>query len=171
MQRKINKVESQVESPEETRKKYDTVTRKCQETSEIVTQLDENVRELKIGVNKGNRNYKYTRDYFTTFLNYNFSKILEFRQYKVFIDNFFRTSGCIVCVKFQGSVDINMEQKTLSVEVVPRQGSQTITSTSNLSGGERSFSTVAFLYSLWQCMDFPFYFLDEFDVFMVNEIL
>lgn len=88
MQRKINKVESQVESPEETRKKYDVVTRKCQETSEIITHLDENVKELKIGVNKGNRNYKYTKDYFITLLNYNFSKILEFRQYKVIINNF-----------------------------------------------------------------------------------
>jgi structural maintenance of chromosomes protein 6 len=34
-----------------------------------------------------------------------------------------------------------------------------------LSGGERSYSTVAFLISLWSCVDHPFYFLDEYDVF------
>lgn len=51
--------------------------------------------------------------------------------------------------------------------VIPQQGSQGQTTTANLSGGERSFSTVSFLYSLWQCMEFPFYFLDEFDVYMV----
>lgn len=61
-----------------------------------------------------------------------------------------------------------MEQKTLTLIVMPQRGSQVLTATSNLSGGERSYSTVAFLYALWQCMDFPFYFLDEFDVYMVS---
>lgn len=61
-----------------------------------------------------------------------------------------------------------MNNKKLDLIVIPQHGSQGLTTTSNLSGGERSFSTVAFLYSLWQCMEFPFYFLDEFDVYMVS---
>lgn len=68
---------------------------------------------------------------------------------------------------FQGTIEIDMDKKKLDLVVMPQQGSQGQTTTSNLSGGERSFSTVAFLYSLWQCMEFPFYFLDEFDVYMV----
>lgn len=40
-------------------------------------------------------------------------------------------------------------------------------STDDLSGGEKTFSTVALLLSLWDCMEVPFYFLDEFDVHMV----
>lgn len=35
-----------------------------------------------------------------------------------------------------------------------------------LSGGEQSYSTVAFLLALWDCAEMPFYFMDEFDVFM-----
>lgn len=40
-----------------------------------------------------------------------------------------------------------------------------VSNAKSLSGGERSYSTIAFLLALWSCVSFPFYFLDEYDVF------
>lgn len=69
----------------------------------------------------------------------------------------------------QGTIEIDHEQQKLDMVVYPQHGSsQGSGQTHILSGGERSYSTVAFLHALWQVMEYPFYFLDEFDVFMVS---
>lgn len=50
----------------------------------------------------------------------------------------------------------------------PGQGSKAdLSDMRSLSGGERSFSTVCFVLSLWAITEAPFRCLDEFDVYMV----
>ncbi|KAK8163102.1 putative DNA repair protein Rad18 [Phyllosticta citrichinensis] len=72
--------------------------------------------------------------------------------------------------KFRGSLMIDTTNKELSISVEPditkrdASGRQTKT----LSGGEKSFSTVCLLLSLWDAMGAPTRCLDEFDVFMDN---
>lgn len=67
--------------------------------------------------------------------------------------------------KFQGDIEFNWREQTLKMNVIPRGQKATQTKTKSLSGGERSYSTVAFLIALWSCVNHPFYFLDEYDVF------
>lgn len=136
--------------------------------------LQKDIQELTTAMENRNRHYKRTEDYFITYMKHSFKKILECRQFEV-SDNRNKTNIAsfenwltLTILNFQGTIEINMLEKKLELIVIPQHGSQGLTTTSNLSGGERSFSTVAFLYSLWQCMEFPFYFLDEFDVYMVT---
>ncbi|KAI4467367.1 structural maintenance of chromosomes 56 smc5 smc6 [Holotrichia oblita] len=147
VQTTIRRVESSLETPDEIRKKYQHAREKCEQVKKVMGGLEDTIQELNQSVSKRRRHYQVMEDYFVNCINHNFSKVLDFRQFK-------------------GRMEINMAEKKLELIVIPQQGSQGLTVTSNLSGGERSFSTVAFLYSLWQCMNFPFYFLDEFDVYM-----
>ncbi|XP_066139567.1 structural maintenance of chromosomes protein 6 [Euwallacea fornicatus] len=145
--RNIAKVQTETENIEEVSKRYQNLTEKHASIRCCFKTLTQSMFTLNKAIQNRAKYYKLTENYFVTLIKHSFKKILEYRQ-------------------FTGNLDINMDQKKLELIVKPQHGSQGQTTTSNLSGGERSFSTVAFLYALWQCMDFSFYFLDEFDVFM-----
>jgi chromosome segregation ATPase len=68
---------------------------------------------------------------------------------------------------YSADIDIDHKVKELALRIIPRDGTVegAVSNTKSLSGGERSYSTVAFLIALWNCVDHPFYFLDEYDVF------
>ena len=73
-----------------------------------------------------------------------------------------------------GKINFNHEDKSLSLVVnmnveKDKAGvgkAERVTDTKSLSGGERSFSTTAFVLALGQEMESPFRAMDEFDVFM-----
>lgn len=70
--------------------------------------------------------------------------------------------------QYNGSLTFNHQEEKLDIIVNPsknRDGNDAH-DLKSLSGGERSFSTVAFLLSLWSIVESPVLFLDEFDVFM-----
>lgn len=68
---------------------------------------------------------------------------------------------------YRGFIKISHRDKKLDLEVTPQNTQErAVNDAKTLSGGERSYSTVAFILSLWECTSVPFYFMDEFDVFM-----
>ncbi|XP_018567595.1 structural maintenance of chromosomes protein 6 [Anoplophora glabripennis] len=144
---KIQRIETDSENATEVMDRYNELSAKYTQSKDIMQSLHKDVQELITAMERRNRHYKLTENHFIDIIKHSFRKILEARQ-------------------FEGTIEINMREKKLELIVIPQHGSQGLTTTSNLSGGERSFSTVAFLYSLWHCMEFPFYFLDEFDVYM-----
>ncbi|KAK9744457.1 RecF/RecN/SMC N terminal domain [Popillia japonica] len=143
----ISKAESSLGNATEIGNKYETTKQKHDHVTKVLEHLNNSIHELGKAITNRKRYYQHVEDYYVNHINHSFKRVLDFRQFK-------------------GQMDINIIEKKLELVVIPQQGSQGLTVTSNLSGGERSFSTVAFLYSLWQCTNFPFYFLDEFDVYM-----
>ncbi|KAK5603295.1 hypothetical protein CRENBAI_010760 [Crenichthys baileyi] len=80
---------------------------------------------------------------------------------KLYFNNFLIKMNCC------GSMIFDHNNETLSISVKPpgrdKVGASDMRS---LSGGERSFSTVCFMLSLWEITESPFRCLDEFDVYM-----
>ncbi|XP_056150408.1 structural maintenance of chromosomes protein 6-like [Lampris incognitus] len=68
---------------------------------------------------------------------------------------------------YTGSMTFDHKNETLSISVQPGEGDKAdLSDMRSLSGGERSFSTVCFVLSLWAITEAPFRCLDEFDVYM-----
>ncbi len=69
-----------------------------------------------------------------------------------------------------GSIKFDPSSATLEISVqlnsARTERGKAITDLKSLSGGEKSFSTVSFLLSLWELVETPFRVLDEFDIFM-----
>ncbi|NWX41284.1 SMC6 protein, partial [Steatornis caripensis] len=89
-----------------------------------------------------------------------FLRLLSLRC-KLYFDHLLRIRAC------SGKILFDHKNETLSITVQPREENRaTLNDVRSLSGGERSFSTVCFILSLWSITESPFRCLDEFDVYM-----
>ncbi|KAM9465780.1 structural maintenance of chromosomes protein 6 [Clarias gariepinus] len=80
---------------------------------------------------------------------------------KLYFNNFLIKLQCC------GSMMFDHNNETLSISVKPPgRENDNVNDMRSLSGGERSFSTVCFILSLWEITESPFRCLDEFDVYM-----
>uniref|UniRef100_A0A8C5T426 Structural maintenance of chromosomes protein 6 n=1 Tax=Malurus cyaneus samueli TaxID=2593467 RepID=A0A8C5T426_9PASS len=80
---------------------------------------------------------------------------------RLHFEDLLRLRGC------SGNIIFDHKTETLSITVQPREEEKASRSDLRcLSGGERSFSTVCFILSLWNISDSPFRCMDEFDVYM-----
>lgn len=72
---------------------------------------------------------------------------------------------------FSGTLQFGFDQKELALQIdtyISSKDSSSHSEIKQLSGGEKSYSTACFLFSLWNAIVTPFFCLDEFDVYMVS---
>lgn len=124
---------------------YKKVDNKVKEVKEKVKKMYTSLARMSVSLDLRRKEYKRLKALLTEHVKEIFAHVLTIR-------------------KFHGTLDIDHDNQTLELVVVPQHGSEN--KKHILSGGERSYATVSFLITLWQVMEFPFYFLDEFDVFM-----
>lgn len=70
--------------------------------------------------------------------------------------------------KYTGEIIFDSDAQTMELVVCPDGADPAVAKRSmkTLSGGEKSYSTISLVLSLWDVMSPPFRILDEFDVFM-----
>ena len=71
---------------------------------------------------------------------------------------------------FRGKIDLDHRNRKVQIQVEPDETRKSSAgrSTKTLSGGEKSFSSICMLLSMWEAIGSPIRCLDEFDVFMDN---
>lgn len=71
---------------------------------------------------------------------------------------------------FRGKIDLDHKARKVNIQIEPDETKKNPTgrNTKTLSGGEKSFSSICMLLSVWEAIGSPIRCLDEFDVFMDN---
>ena len=157
-QRNLGNREAIAASMKKLREKYDKINLNAESLKTLIGDLDASIADRK-------RVFKTCRKGMTDRVCEQFKNCLEMMDF----DGELRVHH----VAPKNHPDGNRLEKTLEVFVNPKAKStdKVCKDTRSLSGGERSFSTVAFLMALWEHCTTPFRILDEVDVFMVSDIL
>ncbi|MGH0135261.1 UNVERIFIED_CONTAM: hypothetical protein FKN15_056086 [Acipenser sinensis] len=129
-------------------KEYFEALNNYKDNSSLVKDLKRFIDRLDNIMNERQARYKQMR------------RSLSLRCKFYFID-FLDTLKCCGSMSF----DHNNEALAISVQPPGRENGG-MSDMRSLSGGERSFSTVCFILSLWEITESPFRCLDEFDVYM-----
>ncbi|XP_022117602.2 structural maintenance of chromosomes protein 6 [Pieris rapae] len=148
-QMKLNSLSTSGISRAQVEEKLLQVGRSYQRTQDALQRLDALIRDIKTTSNKHLEFCHKVQTYIARRVQYHFQVILSLRSYS-------------------GKMTIDLATGRLDMECkgVEQKENKHATSTASMSGGERSYATVAFMLALWDCVELPFYVMDEFDVFM-----
>ncbi|KAB1267153.1 Structural maintenance of chromosomes protein 6 [Camelus dromedarius] len=155
LDKEINRLRQKIQAEHASHGDREEIMRQYQEARETYLDLDNKVRTLK-------RFIKLLEEIMT----HRFKTYQQFRRCltlrcKLYFDNLLSQRA------YCGKMNFDHKNETLSISVQPGEGNKAAFNDMRaLSGGERSFSTVCFILSLWSIAESPFRCLDEFDVYM-----
>ncbi|XP_045700489.1 structural maintenance of chromosomes protein 6 [Phyllostomus hastatus] len=155
LDKEINRLRQKIQAEHASHGDREEITRQYQEAKEVYLDLDTKVRTLK-------RFIKLLEKIMT----HRYQTYQQFRRCltlrcKLYFDNLLSQRA------YCGKMNFDHKNETLTISVQPGEGNRAAFNDMRaLSGGERSFSTVCFILSLWSIAESPFRCLDEFDVYM-----
>lgn len=151
----ISRLRHKINTQQDQQGHRDTIVRQYHEAKENFNNIARQVKGLEAFINQlskimNTRHFVYSemRMYLSVRCKYYFDSMLSQRGYI-------------------GKMTFDHKNETLFISVQPGEGGKAaLSDMRSLSGGERSFSTVCFVLSLWAIAEAPFRALDEFDVYM-----
>ncbi|XP_054831594.1 structural maintenance of chromosomes protein 6 [Eublepharis macularius] len=155
LDKEMNRLREKINSERERTGDREEIIRQFKETKEKYQNAESKVKSLKkfvklleeVMIQRYNT-FLHFRRFLTMRCKYYFNSLLSQRSYA-------------------GKIEFDHKNEKLSITVQPGEGNKAaLDDMKSLSGGERSFSTVCFILSLWSIAESPFRCLDEFDVFM-----
>ncbi|XP_047378029.1 structural maintenance of chromosomes protein 6 isoform X2 [Sciurus carolinensis] len=155
LDKEINRLRQKIQAEHASHGDREEIMRQYQEARETYLDLDNKVRTLK-------RFIKLLEEIMT----HRYKTYQQFRRCltlrcKLYFDNLLSQRA------YCGKMNFDHKNETLTISVQPGEGNKAAFNDMRaLSGGERSFSTVCFILSLWSIAESPFRCLDEFDVYM-----
>ncbi|XP_058144077.2 structural maintenance of chromosomes protein 6 isoform X3 [Dasypus novemcinctus] len=155
LDKEINRLRQKIQAEHASHGDREEIMRQYQEARETYLDLDNKVRTLK-------RFIKLLEEIMT----HRYKTYQQFRRCltlrcKLYFDNLLSQRA------YCGKMNFDHKNETLTISVQPGEGNRAAFNDMRaLSGGERSFSTVCFILSLWSIAESPFRCLDEFDVYM-----
>uniref|UniRef100_G3T052 Structural maintenance of chromosomes protein 6 n=1 Tax=Loxodonta africana TaxID=9785 RepID=G3T052_LOXAF len=155
LDKEINRLRQKIQAEHASHGDREEIMRQYQEARETYLDLENKVKTLKkfIKLLEEIMTHRY-RTY------QQFRRCLTLRC-KLYFDNLLSQRA------YCGKMNFDHKGETLSISVQPGEGNRSAFNDMRaLSGGERSFSTVCFILSLWSIAESPFRCLDEFDVYM-----
>ncbi|XP_058603859.1 structural maintenance of chromosomes protein 6-like [Onychostoma macrolepis] len=151
----ISRLKHKINTQQDQQGHRDTIVRQFHEAKENFNNIARQVKGLEAFICQ-----------LTEIMNTRHDIYAELRMYlsvrcKIYFNSMLSQRG------YMGKMTFDHKNETLSISVQPGEGGKAaVSDMRSLSGGERSFSTVCFVLSLWAITDAPFRALDEFDVYM-----
>ncbi|BBN16913.1 structural maintenance of chromosomes protein 6 [Marchantia polymorpha subsp. ruderalis] len=149
LRERVRKEEDDSDTLEQLKKKGSKIKRRLQSKEDMFLNLKRKLETLVEGL--GRRKKKFDRN-----------AQMQKRELTWKFNEHLRKKG------FSGKVNVDYQKRSLTLHVtMPHDESHTsVQDTRALSGGERSYSTLAFALAVHQMTEAPFRAMDEFDIFM-----
>ncbi|KAK0386945.1 hypothetical protein NLU13_5258 [Sarocladium strictum] len=164
------------ETHESIKKKYDKVTEQLEQRRKRLGATDEEIYDRATEATKRYQDVKKkTEDVDTTI---HLLKVAITRRLHLW-RNFQRQISARVRIQFnmllsergfRGKINLDHKNRKVDIHIEPDETKKSGAgrNTKTLSGGEKSFSSICMLLSIWEAIGSPIRCLDEFDVFMDN---